>query len=172
MRKILTATAGLVLGTGVAIMAVAGPAAAQPAAGSACQQLESTLSSIQSTLPSAASSPGALKTKIGTFASQLQQQAASAPPAVRTAVGSFVADLQAAASGKVNVAKLTSDANAIGTACRAQATPGGAPGTGGGSTTGVRDPVLFGAGGAAVLAGLGAVGLARRNRPHSSTRHG
>jgi uncharacterized iron-regulated membrane protein len=172
MRTILTAAAGLVLGAGVLMMAGTA-SAAQPAGGSACQQLQSTLSTIQSTLPSAASNPGMLKSKIRTYAGQLEQEASSASPSVKSAVGSFVADLQAAASGKANVSKLTADANAIGTACRAQATPpSGAPGTGGGSTAGATDPALFGVGGAAVLAGLGALGLARRNRPRNNTRHG
>ena len=42
------------------------------------------------------------------------------------------------------------------------AMPSGAPGTGGGSTAGITDPGLFGLGGAAVLAGIIALGFGRR----------
>src|SRR5579875_785089 len=168
MKRALMGTAGLVLGTGALVFSGAGIASAQTASGgAACQQIESTLSSIQSTLPQAASNPSALSSKIGAFASQLGQESASASPAVKSAVNTFIGDLKAAGAGHVNVSKLTSDANAIGAACK---TPSGAPATGGGSTAGVQDPVLFGLGGAALLAGVGVIGLGRRNRPRSSTR--
>jgi hypothetical protein len=165
MGKLLMTTAGSALGASVLVLTGAGIASAQPvSAGSACQQVESTLSGIQSTLPSAASNPSALKSKIGTYASQLEQEASSGPTALKSAVGAFVSDLQAAGSGSINVSKLTSDANAIGAACASQSAPGGAPGTGGGSTAGVADPALFGVGGAVVLAGIGVVGLGSRRR--------
>jgi hypothetical protein len=61
-------------------------------------------------------------------------------------VGAFISDLEAAGKGSINVAKLTSDANAIGAACASQSAPDGALGTGGGSTTGVVGPALFGVG--------------------------
>jgi hypothetical protein len=117
------------------------------------------LSSIRSTLPSAAANPSALKSKITTFASQLEREASSGSPALKSAVGTFISDLQAAGSGSINVPKLTSAANAIGAVCAAQSAPGGAPGTGGGSAAGVADPALLGAGGAVVLAGVGVLGL-------------
>lgn len=165
MRRILMAIAGIVLGASALVLTGTGIANAQPAsAGTACQQVESTLSAIQSTLPSAAANPSALKSKIGTFASQLEHQASTGSPALQSAVGTFVADLQAAGSGSINVSKLTSDANAIGAVCASQSAPGGAPGTGGGSTAGVVEPALFGAGGALVLAGIGVLGLASRRR--------
>ena len=169
MRKLFITAAGFVLWAGVLVLTAAGVASAQPASGSACQQVQSTLSSIQSTLPSAASNPGALKSKIATFASQLGREASSGSAALKSAVSTFITDLEAVGSGKASVSKLTSDASAIGAACAAQAAPpGGAPGTGGGSTAGAKAPVLFGLGGAAVLAGLGVLGLARRKRPRSS----
>src|SRR5579875_333853 len=171
MGRFVMAAAGVVLGVGALVLTGAGAASAQGTGGSACQQVQATLSAIQSTLPSAASNPSVLKSKVGTFASQLEKEASSGSPALKSAVGAFVADLQAAGSGHASVAKLTSDANAIGAACQAQATaPRGAPATGGGSTASSGDPALFGAGGAAVLAGFGALGLAwrrqRRNRAH------
>lgn len=165
MGKLLTTTAGSVLGASVLVLTGAGIASAQPVSGgSACKQVESTLSSIQSSLPAAASNPSALKSKIGTYASQLNSQASSGSPQLKSAVGTFISDLQAAGSGKVNVQKLTSDANAIGAACASQSAPSGAPGTGGGSTAGVAEPALFGVGGAVVLAGLGVLGLGSRRR--------
>ncbi|MDR0346112.1 MAG: alpha/beta hydrolase [Nocardiopsaceae bacterium] len=50
----------------------------------------------------------------------------------------------------------------------------GAPGTGGGSTAGVADPALLGAGGAAVLAGIITLGFGWRRRgvPAGASRHG
>lgn len=165
MARLLTATAGSVLGAGVLVLTGAGIASAQPASGgNACQQVESTLSSIQSTLPSAASNPSALKSKIGSYSTQLQQEASTGSASLKSAVGTFISDLQAAGSGSINVSKLTSDANAIGAACASQPAPGGAPGTGGGSTAGVMEPALFGVGGAVVLAGIGVLGVGTRRR--------
>lgn len=169
MGRILITTAGSVLGASALVLAGAGIASAQPLSpGSACQQVESTLSSIQSSLPSAASNPNALKSKIGTYASQLNQEASSGSAGLKSAVGTFISDLQAAGSGSINVPKLTSDANAIGAACASQSAPGGAPGTGGGSTAGVVDPALFGVGGAVVLAGIGVLGIGSRRRRGTS----
>lgn len=188
MRKILMTTAGSVLGASALVLTGAGianaqavsaqPVSAQAAGGgSACQQVESTLSAIQSALPSAASNPNALKSKIGTYATQLNQEASTGSAGLKSAVGTFISDLQAAGSGSVNVSKLTSDANAIGAACASKSAPGGAPGTGGGSTAadgtsggtgGIAEPALFGAGGAVVLAGIGVLGLGRRRRRGAS----
>jgi hypothetical protein len=165
MGKLLLTTAGSVLGASVLVLTGAGIASAQPvSSGSACQQVESTLSGIQSTLPSAASNPNALKSKISTYASELQKEASSGPQSLQSAVGAFISDLEAAGKGSINVAKLTSDANAIGAACASQSAPGGAPGTGGGSTAGVVDPALFGVGGAVVLAGIGVLGFGSMRR--------
>lgn len=171
MGKLLIRAAGWILVSGVLTLTAAGGASAMAAGGSACQQVQSTLSSIQATLPSAASNPSALKTKIGAFASKLEREASSGSPALKGAVGTFITDLRAVASGNANVAKLKADANAIGAACQAQgAPPSGAPGTGGGSTAGLADPALFAAGGAAVLIGLGTLGFARRSQRRNSAR--
>lgn len=168
MAKFLAATAGTVL-----ILTGAGMATAQAASaagsGSACQQVESTLSAIQSSLPAAAANPNALKSKIGTYAAQLNQEASGGSAGLKSAVGTFISELQAAGSGTVNVQKLTSAANAIGTACASQSAPGGAPGTGGGSTAvgGTGDNavgITAGVGGAVVLAGIGVLGLGSRRR--------
>lgn len=139
MGKLLITAAGLIMGTGILALTAAGSANALAASsGSACGQVQATLSSIQATLPSAASNPAALKTKIGAYASKLQREASSGSPALKSAVGTFIADLRAVASGKANVPKLKADANAIGVACQASAAPpSGAPGTGGGSTAGL-----------------------------------
>jgi hypothetical protein len=165
MKRILTGTTGFMLSAGVVALAGTGVASAQTTSNStACQQIQGTLSSIQSTLPQAASNPKMLSSKIGAYASQLKKASATGSPALQKAVNSFVADLQAAGSGKVNVSKLTSDAGAITAACKASApsqakAPSGAPSTGGGSTSGVQDPALIGLGGAS-----------RRNRFRSAHR--
>lgn len=171
MARNYARAAGLLLGTGAAVLAGTGAMTAQAATGgSACQQVQGTLSSIQSALPKAASNPSALSSKIASYASQLEQQASSGPPALKSAVNTFVSDLKAAGSGHVNVAKLTSDGKAIGAACSSQATaPAGAPGTGGGSAAGSQDPVLFGLGGAAVLVGAATLGVALRGRRRNGT---
>jgi hypothetical protein len=168
MVRVLASLAGVVV-AGALTLLVGTPAGAQSS--SACSQIESTLTSIQKELPQASSS--ALASKIGGFAAQLETEAASAPASVKTAVGAFVADLKAAASGKVNVAKLTADANAIGSACTASAAataPTGAPQTGAGSTAGLQDaPLLYG-GAALVAAGgvLAGFGVRRRRRARTS----
>ena len=73
----------------------------------------------------------------------------------------------------MNDPKYTADSDAIDAACAVQATaPSGAPATGGGSAAGVEDPGLFGVGGAAVLAGLVVLGLARRNGSRTGAGQG
>ena len=175
----LMRTAGRVLGagilalagTGVLLLTGAGIAGARPADTSACQEINSTVASFTATFKA---HPGSLNEKVVFLASRLPQAASTGTPALKRAVSTFVADLVAGtASGQFNDPKFTADFDAIDAACAAQATaPGGAPATGGGSAAGVQDPALFGLGGAAVLAGIGVLGLARRNRPHGSPRPG
>jgi hypothetical protein len=120
------------------------------------------------------SHPSTLKKEVAVFASELTQAASSGSPTVKKAVSTFVTDLEAGtASGSFNDPKATADSDAIEAACAAQATPpSGAPATGGGSTASMRAPALFGVGGAAVLAGIGALGLALRKRPRGSPGQG
>ncbi len=153
-------------GAGVLLLAGAGIASARPASTSACQQINTTLSSLNATL---AAAPSTLKNEVATVSSQLTQAASTGSSAVKSAVSTFVADLKAgAAAGNLNVTKLTADAGAITAACA----PSGAPATGGGSALGVQDPALFGVGGAVVLAGLVILGLAWRNRPRTGASQG
>ena len=118
--------------------------------------------------------PTSLKSEVATIASQLTQAASTGSPAAKNAVSTFLADLEAAAaSGQLNDPKFTADGDAIDAVCAAQATaPSGAPATGGGSAAGVQDPGLFGVGGAAVLAGLVVLGLARRNGSRTGAGQG
>lgn len=165
MARALRWLPGFLVG-GALVLFMAMPASAQ--ASSACSQIEATLTSIQKQLPQATSST--LASKIASFVAQLETEAATAPPSVKADVGAFVNDLKAVASGKVNVAKLTADANAIGSACTASVSakaPTGAPATGAGTTAGLQDPGLI-YGGAAALAvgsGLFALGWRQRRRP-------
>jgi hypothetical protein len=167
MVRVLASFVG-VLVAGALTLLVGTPAGAQSS--SACSQVESTLTSIQKQLPQASSS--ALASKIGGFVTQLETESASAPPSVKSAVGAFVTDLKAAAGGKINVAKLTADANAIGTACTSAAAtaPTGAPQTGAGSTAGLQDASLLYGGAALVAAGgvLAGFGIRRRRRARTS----
>jgi hypothetical protein len=106
-----------------------------------------------------------LKKTADTVAGQLTQAASTGSPAVKSAVSTYVTDLKAsAAAGNVNVAKLTADGNAVVAVCAVSLAPKGDPATGGGSTAAIRDPALYGLGGAAVLAGIVVLGLALRNR--------
>jgi hypothetical protein len=175
----LTRTAGRVLGTGVLVLAVAGvlvlagtgAASARSAGSNACGTIISTLKSL---LALHVNTTNNLKKDASLVASRLTQAASTGSPALKSAVSTYIADWEAgAAAGHLDTSKLSADGDAIVAACAAQLTaPSGAPATGGGSTAGVQDPALFGAGGAAVLAGLGVLGLARRNRPRGSPGRG
>jgi hypothetical protein len=90
--------------------------------------------------------------------------------ALRSAAKTYVTDLEAeAAANNLNTARLTADSDRMDVlAC----TPAGAPATGGGSSATLRDPALFGAGGAVTLVGLTVVGLTLRNRSRTNMDHG
>jgi hypothetical protein len=175
----LMRTAGRVLRTGVLVLAGAGVlvlagtgiASARPASTGACQKIDSTEASF---LAMFKAHHGTLNAAVVFLASRLPQAASTGSPAVKRAVTTFVADLVAGtASGHFNDPKFTSDFKAVDAACAAQATPpSGAPATGGGSAAVVQDPALFGLGGAAVLTGIGVLGLARRNRPRTGAGQG
>ena len=161
VRVLRSLAAGFVGGALVFLMVA--PAGAQTT--SACSQIEATLSSIQKQLPQASSS--SLASKLGGFATQLESEAAGASPSVKSAVGAFVGDLKAAASGNINVAKLSADANAIGSACTSSAAvpaPSGAPQTGAGTTAGFQDAGLLYGGASAMVVGGGLVAFGWRRR--------
>ena len=169
--RVLGAGVLVLAGTGILVLAGTGIATARPTSTGACQKINATLSSLVATMNA---HPTSLKNEVATIASQLTQTASTDSPAIKNAVSTFVADLETgAASGTLNDPKLTADGDAIEAACAAQATaPGGAPATGGGSAVGVQDPGLFGVGGAAVLAGLVVLGLARRNGSRTGAGQG
>jgi hypothetical protein len=175
----LTRSAGRVLGAGVLVLAAAGVlvsagariANAQPARTStianACDEIFAAFANL-------AKLHDGLKRDVAISVAQFTQAASTASPTVKSEVNTLIADLKAdAASGQINRPQIVADGDAIDAACAAQATsPSGAPATGGGSTAGVQDAALFGVGGAAVLAGICVLGLARRNRPRDSPGHG
>ena len=169
--RVLGAWVLVLAGAGVLVLAGAGVAHARPVSTSACEKLISTLQRLTALHPGY---PSNLKKDAPLVASQMTQAASTGPPALKSAVSTYVADWEAsAAAGHLDTAKISADADAIVAACAAQlATPSGAPATGGGSTAGIRDPVLFGVGGAVVLAGLLVLGRARRNRPRGSPGRG
>lgn len=162
MVRVLRSLAASFVGGALVFLMVA-PAGAQTT--SACSQIEATLTSIQKQLPQASSS--SLASKLGGFVAQLETEAASAQPSVKSAVSAFVDDLKAAATGNINVAKLSADANAIGTACAASTAapvPSGAPQTGAGSTAGFQDAGLLYGGASAMVVGGGLVAFGWRRR--------
>ncbi len=164
MLRALRRLSAVFAGGSLVLLMVGVPAGAQTTSG-ACSQIEATLTSIQRELPQASSS--VLASKISSFAAQLKTEAASLPAPVHSAVGAFVTQLEAAASGQINVAKLTADANAIGSACTASVSasaPSGAPATGAGSTAGLQDAGLLYGGAAALVVGGSLLGLAWRQR--------
>jgi hypothetical protein len=162
---------GLLVLAGVLVLAGAGVANARPASSSACDKLTAALKSLTALHPGYTRN---LKKDAHLVASRLTQAVATGSPALKSAVSTYVADWEAgAAAGHLDTAKISADDGAIVAACAAQSVPpSGAPATGGGSAAGVQDPALFGVGGAAVLAGLGVLGRARRNRPRGRPGHG
>jgi hypothetical protein len=166
--------AGLLVlaGAGTLVLAGAGNANARSvstsASANACDKITATFISFNATFKK---HPGAWG-PVAASATALTQDASTASPAVKSAVATLVTDIRAdvAARRVINRPKLVADGDAIVAACSAQ--PSGAPATGGGSAAGVQDAALFGVGGAAVLAGIGVLGLARRNRPRRSPGHG
>jgi hypothetical protein len=169
--RVLAAGVLVLAGAGILVLAGTGIAIARPVSTNACQKINATLSSLVANMKA---NPTSLKLEVAAIASQLTQAASADSPAVKNAVSTFVADLEAGtASGTLNDAKFTADGDAIEAACAAQTTaPGGAPATGGGSAVGVQDPGLFGVGGAAVLAGLAVLGLARRHGSRTGAGQG
>ena len=173
----LAQSACRVLGTGVLVLAGAwflllsgaGIASAQPASASAsadaCDNIFTVFDQFNA-MPSTS-----LKNTVAFLTTGFTKAEAGASPAVMSTVATMIADLKAdEAAGKVNRPKLVADGDAIDAACAA--TPTGAPATGGGSTAGVQYPALFGVGGVALLAGIGVVILALRNRPRHSPSRG
>jgi hypothetical protein len=174
----LTRSAGRVLGAGIVVLtgagivvlAGAGIANARPASTStsACDKIFATFNTLNVMQTKHPHTWGPAIAAAAAF----PQDASTGSPAVKSAVSTFVADLRVdiAARHVSNRPKLLADANAIVVACYNQ--PSGAPATGGGSTAGAQDAALFGVGGSTVLAGLGVLGLARRNRPPAGEGHG
>jgi hypothetical protein len=167
----MLATGVLVLaGAGTLMLAAAGTANARPALNAACQNVLKAFQSIDTTLEA---KHGTLKADVALVASKLTKAASTGSPALKSDVQTLISDLQAGvAAGSLDDAKLNADDDAIVAVCAASNTPVGAPGTGGGSTAGLQDPVLFGLGGAAVLAGVIVLGLALRNRLRTRVGHG
>lgn len=173
-----TLTAGILVltGTGFLMLSGAGIAWAQPVAVPAiCTELGAAESSFTATLEAHgatyyATHDSALVTAVDNYGSQVLKITAQGSPALQTAAKTFVTyDETATAARDVNSARLNADSDRLTIlAC----TPNGAPATGGGSSAGLQDPALFGAGGATALAGFVVAGLALRHRSRTSVEHG
>lgn len=172
-----TLTAGFLVLTGAGFLTLsgAGIAHAQPEASPAvCTKIDAALKSFTTNLKANekkyATDHSAYVAAIDSDGNEFLKITAQGSPALQSAAKTYVTDFETgAADNNLNVAKLTADVNrVISLACL----PSGAPQTGGGSSAGLQDPALFGAGGAAALAGLVVVGLAVRNRSRASADQG
>lgn len=172
-----TITAGFLVltGTGFLVLSGGGIAHAQPAAiPTTCSEILAATKAWNATLSANktkfATDHAAYEAAIDNYGNQILKITSTGSPALRSAAKTFVADDEAeAAANDINVARLTADSDRMDVlAC----TPSGAPSTGSGAAATLQDPALFGAGGAAAMAGLLVVGLAVRNRSRTSVEHG
>jgi hypothetical protein len=178
MRKTSrTLTAGFVVltGTGALMLSGAGIAQAAPAAVPVtCTGLLAASTRFDATLHANAkkfnTDHAALVAAVDNYGNQVLKITSQGSPALQSAAKTYVTDYETeTAAFDLNAARITADSNRMSVlAC----TPRGAPRTGGGSSAGLRDPGLFGAGGAAVLAGLVVVGLTLRNRSRTGADQG
>jgi hypothetical protein len=153
----------------------AGIARAQPAAApAACTELLAALKSFNSTVSANVTKFGtdhaAYMTAVDNYGNEVTRITSTGSPTLQSDAKTYVTDLESeAAANDINAARLGTDSDRMDVlAC----TPSGAPGTGGGSSAGLQDPALFGAGGAAALAGLIVVGLTLRNRSRTIVDRG
>jgi hypothetical protein len=172
MRKTSrTLTAGLLAlgGSGFLLLSGAGAAQAAPAGAPApaiCTQLLAATKSYTATLKANQkkfeTDHTAYLAAVDNYGSEVTRITSTGSPALQSAAKTYVTDLETEiAAFDINQARLNTDDDRMAVlAC----TPTGAPRTGGGSSAGLQDPTLFGAGGAAALAGLVVVGLTLRGR--------
>jgi hypothetical protein len=180
-----TLTAGFLVLTGTGFLALSGAgiahaelAAAKPAhakpAPAACTELITATKAYSALLAANkakfAHDLPAYVAAVDHYGNEVKKITSTGSPALRRAAKIYVTDLETeTADLTINPARLNADSNRLTVlAC----TPSGAPRTGGGSSAAMQDPGLFGAGGAAVLAGLIVVGLTVRGRPRTSADQG
>lgn len=173
-----TLTAGFLVltGTGFLLLSGGGTAHAQPAAAApaVCTEILAAAKSFDATLNAHGQKYyeadwARLVTAVDKYGDQLLKITAQGSPALQSAARTFVTYYETATADKdINSARFTADSDRMDTlAC----IPKDAPATGGGSSAGLQDPALFGAGGAAALVGFVVVGLALRNRSRTSEEH-
>ncbi len=175
-----TLTAGFLVltGTGFLMLSGAGIARAEPVrapAPAVCTALGAAEKSFTVTLDAHPvtyyqSHHSVLVAAVDNYGSQVLKVTAQGSPALRSAAKTYVTYNETATAARdVNAARLNADFDRmVVLAC----TPTGAPATGGGSSAGLQNPALFGAGGATALAGFVVVGLALRHRSRTSVEHG
>ena len=171
-------TAGILVLTGAGFLMLSGTgiARAQPVATSTvCTELGAAEKSFTATLTAHGAKyyvthHSALVAAVDDYGSQVLKVTAQGSPALQSAAKTYVTYNETATAARdVNAARLNADFDRVVVlAC----TPNGAPATGGGSSAGLQDPALLGAGGAAALAGFVVVGLALRRRSRTSVEHG
>jgi hypothetical protein len=180
MRKTSrTLTAGFLAlsGSGFLLLSGAGTAHAAPAGAPApavCTQLLAASKSYTATLTANQkkfeTDRTAYLAAVDNYGSEVTRITSTGSSALQAAAKTYVTDLETEiAASDINQARLNTDDDRMAVlAC----TPKGAPRTGGGSSAGLRDSALFGAGGAAALAGFILVGLTLRNRSRTSADQG
>jgi hypothetical protein len=169
--RALTAGCLTLAWTGFLTLSGAGVAHAQPLkAPAACTELTATATAFDATLKKNTAKfkadHAAYVAAVDNYGNQVLKIASQGSPAARSAAKTYVTDLEAGTvANDNNNVRITADIDRLAFAvCQ----PKGAPATGGGSSAGLQDPALFGAGGALALAGFAVVGLAARRRPRPS----
>jgi hypothetical protein len=174
-----TLTAGFLVltGTGFLTLSGAGIAHAQPAAAHtpvACTELLAATKSYSATLQANEAkfkaNHTAFMTAVDNYGNQVLKIASQGSSALQSDAKTYVTDLEGeTAANDINTARIGADSDRLDVAA---CTPSGAPATGSASSATLQDPALFGAGGAAALAGLIVVGLTLRRRSRTSVDHG
>jgi hypothetical protein len=168
MRTGRTLTAGFLVLTGAGFLMLSGTGiahAAQPAP-AACKELGAAQNSytagLKADIKKFETDHAAYVSFVDNYGNEVTNIASQGSPAVQSAAKVFVTDLETEiADSDFNAARINADSDRL---IVAACTPGGAPATGGGSSATLRDPALFGVGGAAALAGAIVVGLTLRKR--------
>ena len=173
-----TLTAGFLVltGTGLLMLSGASIAHAQPVAAPApatCKELGAAQNSytagLKANVKKFEADNKAYVTFVTNYGNEVIRIASQGSPALQSAAKTYATDLETEiANSDFNATRINADSDRL---IVLGCTPKGAPATGGGSSAALQDPALFGAGGAAALAGLIVVGLTLRGRSRASADH-
>jgi hypothetical protein len=144
----------------LAVLVSAAVSACTPSGGSTVPNIPS--SAISSALHSVTAKASPTLAHVGTTSPAASHTGTSSPAASHTATSSPTATPHRTVASSTHSATPTRSATARPTHTSSPRIPAGAPATGGGGTAGLQDGFLFGIGGVAILAGVGALGYRRR----------